>query len=88
MAFYLNPGFINVSKKNEFRQMLKFVELRKTCVLTVLKISYKPALLQLREVVITYLSATKKAWKISNKVMKIVYCRSTYFLSVLIIGLT
>ena len=51
MAFYLNPGFINVSKKHEFRQVLKFVELRKTCVLTVLKISYKPTLLQLTEVV-------------------------------------
>jgi len=36
---------------------------------------------------ITHLSATHKAWKISHKVMKIVCCRSTYFLSVLIIGL-
>jgi len=35
------------------------------------------------------MSVTKKAWKnVSHKVMKIVYRRSTYFLSDMIIGLS
>jgi len=51
MAFCLNPDFINVCQNHEFRQVFKLVELRKTCVLTVLKISYNRAFLQLTEVV-------------------------------------
>jgi len=50
--------------------------------------NYQHAFFQLTEIVMTHLSVTKGPWKnVSHKVMKIVYWRSTYILSVLIIGL-
>jgi len=70
--------------------VLKFVQLRRNCILTVLNLGYKFDLLQLKQDVfwlLTYSRSETNAWKISLEVMKFVYFDTTNVLSVLILGL-
>jgi hypothetical protein len=87
MAFYLYPDFIKVSLKTWDSTSDKTGIITKDLCLICTENEEQICLTSTDwSRAITHLSATKKAWKISNIFMKIVYWRSTYFLSVLIMS--